>query len=119
MSDQKKTWNNVSKKRKKKRPFKNKRQMNETSGKWRDSRRDHSSTPTSLNSKHDFPSLTNNKFSTFNKPSRMNTYNALAWRKNLDSNNDTPTIYNKAKSGAIVLNSYPSFSDSPEFPLFQ
>jgi len=121
MSDQNKSWNNVSKKRKKRRPYKKKRSNNKgenSSGKWRGSNSE--SWKGSTRSPVDFPSLTENKFSTFNKPTRAtNTYNALAWRKTSDLSNDTNTIYNKAKIGATEFNSYPLFSNSPEFPLFQ
>ena len=115
MSDNYKSWNNVSK-RKKRRPS-NKKDDNSSSRRRGSSRSWKGSTSTY--SKNDFPSLTENKFSTFNKPYQVNTYNALVWRKNSESSNDSNTIYNKAKSGATTFNSYPFLVDSPEFPLFQ
>lgn len=121
MSNQKKSWNNVSKKR---RPYKKNRynKGENSSDKWRGSNNGSwkGSSRSPVDSKHDFPSLTENKFSTFNRPTcATNTYNALAWRKNSDSSSDTNTIYTKAKNGATKFNSYPLFSNSPEFPLFQ
>lgn len=104
MSEQKKSWNNVSKRKKKKRQYTNKK---------RPYSKNKSLNSKSFNkniiSKDEFPSLTETKAS-------QNTfYHPLVWKKVLNKN----TIYVKAKNGSVLINSYPKFHDSPEYPLFQ
>ena len=66
-----------------------------------------------LNKEKDFPSLVSrpNNESHINNPN-----NVVAWRKRDSYKNN---ICEKAKNGFILLNSYPRFVNSPDFPMFQ
>ena len=99
MSDKKRTWKNVNK-RKKKRPYKNHNK------------------PFKL-SQNDFPSLNSEyKGNPNNNFKLQNTYSSLVWRKNSD-NSLKNTIYTKAKNGALLFHSYPVLDNTLHFPLFQ
>ena len=63
-------------------------------------------------SKDDFPSLISNPVI---KPVNKYVNNIPIWRKS----DNSFTIFTKAKKGSVLLNSYPIFPDTPEFPLFQ
>lgn len=109
MFNQNKEWDSVNKKNKK-RQHKNKSYSN--------NKKDNSKN-LNITSKDDFPSLTSENFLINNSVFKVkNIYNNLVWRKNSECY-VKETIYDKAKNGSILFNSYPYLSDTPSFPLFQ
>jgi hypothetical protein len=111
MSDFKKQWTNIPKRKKaynSNREFVNKRgSLSEDSRVFKNN--------------NNFPSLPlNSKLHTHTS----NAFSALAWRKTDISHDIAPiiqqnTIYEKAKKGFIEFNLYPVLSTSPKFPMFQ
>lgn len=101
-SNRKKEWGNIDKKKKKKNYKKTSSKNNEKKKSYKIS-------------ENDFPSLNDNKFTITN----TNSYSSLAWRKKPTNIVKTNNIYNKAKNGSMILNSFPVLENSPEFPLFQ
>lgn len=127
MSDQKISWNNTNKKRKKKRPYKNKSYSKNTNRKENNEKYKNHSKPLKI-SQNDFPSLKSEHKSNNNSNNDsfkvQNTYNSLVWRKNSDNSDNSDnslkdTIYTKAKNGSLLFNSYPVLDDTFNFPLFQ
>ena len=97
MSAYTKKWNSNSKNNTKKRPYKKKKEYVK-------------------NREDEFPSL----LSTNTQSITSNKFSVLEWRKTeITKTNDEFSIYDKAKKGASLFNSYPLFSNSPSFPLFQ
>lgn len=120
MSDQKISWNNTNKKRKKKRPYKNKSYSKNTNRKENNEKYKNHSKPLKI-SQNDFPSLKSEHNSNNDSFKVQNTYNSLVWRKNSDNSDNLlkDTIYTKAKNGSLLFNSYPVLDDTFNFPLFQ
>lgn len=112
MSDFKKQWTKIPK-RKKKNPYNSKREP----VKKRESSKEVS--PVFKNNS-DFPLLPLKN--DLNKHS-SNAFSARVWRKpnvsQITPIVSTNTIYEKAKKGFIEFNSYPVLSTSPTFPMFQ
>jgi len=117
MSDQNRSWNNVPKRKKKKRQYDNKKRTypKDKSSNRKKYGRENSKEFKNIISKNEFPSLPKTKIQ------QNTTCQSLVLRKG--SLNPTVsnknTIYVKAKNGSLLLSSYPIFHDSPEPPLFQ
>lgn len=111
MSDFKKQWTNIPK-RKKKKPYNSKKDPLK--------KRESKEVSPVFKNNNDFPSLPlKNELNTHSS----NAFSALVWRKPTVSQItpivSTNTIYEKAKKGFINFNSYPVLSTSPTFPMFQ
>jgi hypothetical protein len=107
MSETNKSWNNVSK-RKKKHPYVKKQD-----------RKENSNNNLRLTSNNDFPFLSSKVPSrqTDQFENSRNLYDALGWKKPT-SPKILDNIYSKAKKGMDILNEYPIFYESPTIPLF-